>query len=68
MEWYEFLLGFQTEVQPTIAGALGRLAAMLVKLNGVIERTNPSRGRISVEFSTPAGETSGCRSSWKPLA
>ena len=41
---------------------------MLVKLNGVIESTKPSSGRISVEFSTPGGETSGCRSSWKPRA
>ena len=51
-----------------MAGALGRFAAMLVKLNGVTARTNPSRGRISVEFSTPLGETSGWKSSWKPLA
>ncbi len=68
MDKYEFLLGFQTEVHPTIAGALGRLAAILVKLNGVIERTKPSNGRISVEFLTPGGETNGWKSSWKFLA
>ncbi len=55
-------------VQPTMAGALGRLAAILVKLNGVIASTNPSRGLISVEFLTPSGETSGWKSSWNPLA
>jgi hypothetical protein len=46
-----------------MAGALGRLAAILVKLNGVIESTKPSKGLISVEFFTPSGETKGCKSS-----
>jgi len=37
--------GFQTTVSPIIAGAVGRLPAMDVKLNGVTAKTNPSRGR-----------------------
>ena len=68
MERYEFLLGFQTPVHPTIAGALGRFAAILYKLKGVIERTKPSRGRMSVEFWTPSGETNGWKQSrWMSL-
>ena len=31
-----------------IAAQEGRFPAMLVKLNGVIENTNPSNGRISL--------------------
>ena len=55
--------GFQTAVFPKIAGALGRLAAMLLKLNGVIASTNPSNGRISVLFFTLLGrqEVGTCR-------
>jgi hypothetical protein len=36
-----------------MAGALARLAEILEKLNGVMAKINPSRGLISVEFSTP---------------
>jgi hypothetical protein len=36
---------------------------MLVKLNGVIERTKPSKGLISVELITPSGDTKGWKSS-----
>ena len=37
--------GFQSTVLPMIAGAVGRLPAMEVKLNGVTAKTNPSSGR-----------------------
>ena len=50
-------------VHPTSAGALGRLAAILVKLNGVIARINPSKGLISVVLMVPSGETKGCNCS-----
>ena len=56
------------DVQPTSAGALGKFAAILVKLNGVIASMNPSNGLISVVFSIPSGDTNGCKSSWKLLA
>ena len=46
-------------VQPTMAGALGKFAAMLVKLKGVTASTNPSSGRISVVLMFPSGETKG---------
>ena len=42
-----------------MAGALGKLAAILVKLNGVTASTNPSRGLISVVLILPSGETNG---------
>ena len=48
-------LGFHTTVLPMRAGAAGRLAAMAVKLNGVMASTKPSRGRWSISFRTPAG-------------
>ena len=51
--------GFQTTVLPMIAGAVGRLAPMDVKLNGVMAKTNPSSGRYSIRFQTPRSET-GC--------
>ena len=38
-------LGFQITVLPSSAGAVGRLPAMAVKLNGVTAYTNPSSGR-----------------------
>ena len=41
----------------------GRLPAMLEKLNGVTENTNPSRGRTSLEFHIEEGEMGGCKSS-----
>ena len=41
----------------------GRFAAMLEKLNGVTENTNPSSGRTSLEFHMEEGEMGGCRSS-----
>jgi hypothetical protein len=37
--------GFQIATLPSIAGAVGRLPAMAVKLNGVIAYTKPSSGR-----------------------
>ncbi|SLH20617.1 Uncharacterised protein [Mycobacteroides abscessus subsp. abscessus] len=51
--------GFHTTVLPISAGAVGRLPAMAVKLNGVIAYTNPSSGRYSIRFHTP-GEDCGC--------
>ena len=37
--------GFQMLTLPISAGALGRFSAIDVKLNGVMEKTNPSNGR-----------------------
>src|SRR5689334_18938194 len=45
--------GFHTTVFPISAGAVGRLPAMAVKLNGVTAYTNPSSGRYSIRFHTP---------------
>ena len=39
--------GFQTTVLPIMAGLVGRLPAMAVKLNGVTARMKPSRARYS---------------------
>ncbi len=44
------------------AGAVGRLPAIDVKLNGVTAYTNPSSGRYSIWFQTP-GELMGCSAS-----
>ena len=52
-------LGFHTTVQPISAGAVGRLPAIEVKLNGVIARTNPSSGRWSSRFHV-CGALIGC--------
>ena len=49
--------GFQTTALPISAGAVGRLAAMAVKLNGVSAKTNPSSGRYSIRFQIPGEET-----------
>ena len=48
--------GFHTTVLPISAGAVGRLPAMAVKLNGVIATTKPSSGRWSNRFHTPGEE------------
>src|SRR5690348_17071099 len=53
--------GFHTTTLPSRAGAVGRLPAIEVKLNGVIARTKPSSGRYSIRFQMP-GEDSGCSS------
>ena len=45
--------GFQTTVLPISAGAVGRLPAIAVKLNGVTAYTKPSSGRWSTRFQTP---------------
>ena len=50
-------LGFHTTVLPMIAGAVGRLPAIEVKLNGVMARTNPSSGRWSMRFHCVGDET-----------
>src|SRR6266568_3843902 len=49
--------GFQSTTLPRSAGAVGRFAAIAVKLNGVTARTNPSRGRYSTRFHRPGGES-----------
>ena len=54
--------GFHTTVLPISAGAVGRLPAIAVKLNGVMATTKPSSGRWSNRFHTPA-EDSGWSSS-----
>ena len=51
--------GFQTTTLPSSAGAVGRLAAIEVKLNGVMASTKPSSGRYSSWFQLP-GEETGC--------
>jgi hypothetical protein len=51
--------GFQIAVLPSSAGAVGRLPAIEVKLNGVMASTKPSRGRCSSLFQQP-GADSGC--------
>jgi hypothetical protein len=48
--------GFHTTTLPMSAGAVGRLPAMEVKLNGVTASTKPSRGRWSTRFQTPGEE------------
>src|SRR5215831_11862832 len=42
--------GFHTTVLPISAGAVGRFAAIEVKLNGVTAKTKPSSGRYSDMF------------------
>ena len=54
-------LGFHTTVLPMSTGAPTRFAAIEVKLNGEIARTNPSSGRWSVWFHWPRAETRGWR-------
>jgi hypothetical protein len=51
--------GFQMTVLPISAGAVGRLPAIAVKLNGVSAKVKPSSGRRSVMFHTP-GPLIGC--------
>jgi hypothetical protein len=41
----DFSDGFQTTVLPIIAAVIGKLPAMLVKLNGLTATTKPSRPR-----------------------
>ena len=58
--------GFQTTVLPMSAGAVGRLPAMAVKLNGLMAYTGPSSGRWSSRFHTPSELRGGCSaSSWR---
>ena len=51
--------GFQTITFPIIAGAAQRLAAIAVKLKGVIAKTKPSKGLYSNLFIMPSAD-SGC--------
>ena len=44
---------------PIKVGAVGRLAAILVKLNGVTANINPSRGRYSILLLVGGGEWIG---------
>jgi hypothetical protein len=49
-----------------IAGAVGRFPAIAVKLNGVMATTNPSSGRWSNRFHTPAEELGWSSSNFCP--
>jgi len=40
--------GFHIVTLPIMAGEVGRLPAIAVKLNGVTANTKPSRGRVCV--------------------
>jgi hypothetical protein len=51
--------GFHRTVLPMSAGAIGRLPAIAVKLNGVSAKVNPSSGRSSIMFHMP-GDDDGC--------
>ena len=54
--------GFHSTVLPSSAGAVGRLAAIEVKLNGVMASTNPSSGRYSSRSHSPVTDD-GCSAS-----
>jgi hypothetical protein len=60
--------GFQTTTLPISAGAVGRLAAIDVKLNGVIASTNPSSGRYSSRFQAVLVDPGCWVSSSRPKA
>ena len=47
----EVVAGFQTVVFPIKIGAIFRLDAIAVKLNGLTVKTNPSSERYSIRFS-----------------
>ena len=49
-------LGFQRTTLPIMAALAGRLAAIAVKLKGVMAYTNPSSGRYSSRFQTPESD------------
>src|SRR6185312_13280843 len=51
--------GFQSEVPPISAGAVGRFPPIAVKLNGVTAYTKPSSPRRSVWFHMPCDDI-GC--------
>ena len=51
--------GFHKTTFPAIAGLVGRLPAMEVKLNGVTANTNPSSGLYSIRFQASFVD-SGC--------
>src|SRR5216684_8634976 len=48
------------------AAAVGRLAPMEVKLNGLTAKTNPSSGRYSMRFHAVPSLYGCCASSWSP--
>src|SRR5690554_120460 len=52
--------GFHTTTLPIIATLEGRLAAIAVKLNGVMAYTKPSSGRCSTLFQIPLEEIGCC--------
>jgi hypothetical protein len=56
--------GFHTTVLPHSAGAVGRLPAIEVKLNGVTANTKPSSGRYSSRFHAPGADCGCSRYSW----
>src|SRR6185369_16460830 len=60
-EYTDVEAGFHTTVFPMSAGAVGRLPAIDVKLNGVTANTKPSSGRCSSRFQA-LGADCGCSS------
>src|SRR5438445_10862000 len=52
--------GFQTTVLPMIAGAVGRLPPIEVKLNGVTSKAKPSIGRWTTGFQLQVYELGSC--------
>tara|TARA_B100000686_G_C16060965_1_gene604638 strand:- start:46 stop:201 length:156 start_codon:yes stop_codon:yes gene_type:complete len=46
-EYTDVDAGFQSDTFPIMAGAVGRLPEIEVKLNGETAKTKPSRGRYS---------------------
>ncbi|MNS49188.1 hypothetical protein D3C72_817880 [compost metagenome] len=59
-EYTWVLAGFHTITLPHIAGAVGRLPPIAVKLNGVIASTKPSSARYSIRLFTPGAEIGCC--------
>ena len=58
--------GLNTTVLPMSIGAVGRLAPIEVKLNGLTAKTKPSSGRYSKRFHAVASLYGCWRSSWSP--
>src|SRR5207245_1127751 len=56
--------GLKTTVLPISAAAVGRLAAIDVKLNGLTAKTKPSRGRYSRRFQAVPSLYGCCPRSW----
>ena len=59
LESSEVVAGFQTTVLPIMSGAIGRLAAKAVKLNGEMAYTKPSSGLYSTWLISPGPPENG---------